>query len=464
MAKPTRLTLALATIGLIGGCAVGPDYQRPQAPLPQQFAAANSASQQQMQARWWQQFNDPQLNQLVADALEHNTDVQRALARVEETDALLREATATLWPQLDLQAGGSRSRVSTTGANPVTTPVRNNFRGVFSTSYELDFWGKARRAEEVARAQSQASRFAREALDLTLAGSVVQGYLTLRAQDAQIQTLQSSLASRQQALDLTSRRARGGVAAELDVQQATLSVANLQRQLLALQQQRALTEQHLGLLSGKPGQGISAGDLRSLPQPATPPAGLPSQLLESRPDVRQAEAELIAANARIGVAKAALFPSISLTGNYGGESQELGDLLKAGSRIWSAGIGLNLPLFDFGKLAARTDQVTAQQKQVLAGYQRAVQNAFVDVNNALIRLRGAADSEAAAQQAADAAGKSLQLAELRYKSGYSAFLEVLVAQGNANDAALALIQEKRDRLLATVELYKALGGGWQAGG
>ena len=464
MAKPTRLTLALAAIGLIGGCAVGPDYQRPQAPLPQQFAAANSASQQQMQARWWQQFNDPQLNQLVADALEHNTDVQRALARVEETDALLREATATLWPQLDLQAGGSRSRVSTTGANPVTTPVRNNFRGVFSTSYELDFWGKARRAEEVARAQSQASRFAREALNLTLAGSVVQGYLTLRAQDAQIQTLQSSLASRQQALDLTSRRARGGVAAELDVQQATLSVANLQRQLLALQQQRAMTEQQLGLLSGKPGQGIAAGDLRSLPQPATPPAGLPSQLLESRPDVRQAEAELIAANARIGVAKAALFPSISLTGNYGGESQELGDLLKAGSRIWSAGIGLNLPLFDFGKLAARTDQVTAQQKQVLAGYQRAVQNAFVDVNNALIRLRGAADSEAAAQQAADAAGKSLQLAELRYKSGYSAFLEVLVAQGNANDAALALIQEKRDRLLATVELYKALGGGWQAGG
>ena len=461
MANLTRLTLALASIGMIGGCAVGPDYQRPEAALPQQFASdSNGAGQQQLQPEWWKQFNDPLLNRLVASALEKNTDVQRALARVEETDALLREATATLWPEIYLQASGSRSRVSTTGANPVTAPTRNNFRGVFSTSYELDFWGKARRAEQVARAQSQSSRYAREALNLTLAGSVVQTYVTLRSQDALLQTLRDSLASRQQALDLTSRRARGGVAGDLDVQQATLSLANLQRQLLGMQQQRALTDQQLGLLSGNLGQSVAAADLRTLPLPATPPAGLPSQLLEARPDVRQAEAELIAANARIGVAKAALFPSISLTGNLGGESKELGDLLQAGSRVWSAGLGLNLPIFDFGRLSARTDQARAQQKQLLAGYQRALQNAFVDVNNALIKLRTAADSQAAAQQAAAAADKSLKLSELRYKSGYSAFLEVLVAQGNANDAALNLIQEKRDRLLATGELYKALGGGW----
>lgn len=185
MANLTRLTLALASIGMIGGCAVGPDYQRPEAALPQQFASdSNGAGQQQLQPEWWKQFNDPLLNRLVASALEKNTDVQRALARVEETDALLREATATLWPELDLQASGSRSRVSTTGANPVTAPTRNNFRGVFSTSYELDFWGKARRAEQVARAQSQSSRYAREALNLTLAGSVVQTYVTLRSQDA----------------------------------------------------------------------------------------------------------------------------------------------------------------------------------------------------------------------------------------------------------------------------------------
>lgn len=465
MAKLTHITLALSVFGLIGGCAVGPDYQRPEAALPQQFASAGSGTgQQQLQSDWWKQFNDPLLNQLVASALEKNTDVQRALARVEETDALLREATATLWPELDLQASGSRSRVSTTTATPLPagiSPTRQNFRGVLSTSYELDFWGKARRAEEVARAQSQSSRYAREALNLTLAGSVVQTYVTLRSQDALLQTLRDSLTSRQQALDLTSRRAKGGVAGDLDVQQATLSVANLQRQLLGVQQQRALTEQQLGLLSGNLGQSIPAADLRALPLPVTPPAGLPSQLLEARPDVRQAEAELITANARIGVAKAALFPSISLTGNLGGESKELGDLLQSSSRVWSAGLGLNLPIFDFGRLAARTDQAKAQQKQLLAGYQRAVQNAFVDVNNALIKLRNAADSEAAAQQAADAADKSLKLSELRYKSGYSAFLEVLVAQGNANDAALNLIQEKRDRLLATVELYKALGGGWK---
>lgn len=456
-----RNLLALAVLSGLSACAVGPDYQRPETPLPQAFTepAPKPAA---VEVQWWKQFKDAQLDQLIATAQTNNTDIQRALARMEESDAVLREATATLFPQVDLDASGSRSRVSTNGANPVTTPVRNSFRGVFSASYELDIWGKARRANEAAEAMAQSSRYAKDALSLSLAGNVTQTYLTLRSLDALIVVARDSLTSHRDSLDLTSRRNKGGIASELDVQQASLSVANVQRQLVSLQQQRALTEQQLALLTGQLGLQIAPGDIRTLPLPAIPPAGLPSQLLEARPDVRQAEADLIAANARIGVAKANLFPSISLTGSYGGESAELGDLMRSGSRIWAGGVGLHLPVFDFGRLSARTDQVTAQQKQLLANYQRSVQNAFVDVNNALIKVRHSTDAENAAQAAVNAADSTLKLANIRYQSGYSQFLEVLIAQGTYNDAWLNLIQEKRDRLLATVELYKALGGGWKS--
>ena len=453
--------LAVMVAAGLSACAVGPDYQRPASPLPQEFADSKQ-SKVEVDAQWWKQFKDAQLDQLIDAALAHNTDIQKALARIEETDAVLREATATLFPQVDLDAAGSRSRVTTTGSNPVSTPVRNNFRGAFSASWELDIWGKARRGKEYADAQAQSSRYAKDALALSLAGSVTQSYLTLRAQDALIVIARDSLNSRRDSLDLTSRRNKGGIASELDVQQASFAVANVQRQLVLLQQQRALTEQQLALLTGQLGLHIAPGDIRSLPLPSNPPAGLPSQLLEARPDVRQAEADLIAANARIGVAKANLFPSITLTGSFGGESRELNDLMSSGSRIWAGGIGLHLPVFDFGRLSARTDQTVAQQKQLLANYQRSVQNAFVDVNNALIKVRHGADLESAAQAAVNAADSSLKLANVRYKAGYSQFLEVLVAQGTYNDAWLNLIQEKRDRLLATVELYKALGGGWKS--
>ena len=460
MAEMKHTLLALAVAAGLSACAVGPDYQRPETPLPQQFGESTD-SKAAVDALWWKQFKDAQLDQLIDTALANNTDIQKALARIEESNAVLREATATLFPQVDLDASGSRSRVTTNGANPVSTPVRNSFRGAFTASYELDMWGKARRANEAAEALAQSSQYAKDALSLSLAGNVTQTYLTLRSLDALIVIARDSLNSRRESLDLTSRRHKGGIASQLDVQQATLSVANVQRQLVTLQQQRALTEQQLALLTGQLGLHIAPGDIRSLPLPVVPPAGLPSQLLEARPDVRQAEADLIAANARIGVAKANLFPSISLTGSYGGESQELGDLMQSGSRIWAGGIGLHLPVFDFGRLSARTDQVAAQQKQLLANYQRSVQNAFVDVNNALIKVRHSADMEAAAQSAVDAADATLKLANIRYQSGYSQFLEVLIAQGTYNDAWLNLIQEKRDRLLATVELYKALGGGWK---
>jgi multidrug efflux system outer membrane protein len=207
---------------------------------------------------------------------------------------------------------------------------------------------------------------------------------------------------------------------------------------------------------------INSADLQTLPIPPTPPAGLPSSLMEARPDVAQAEQQMIAANANIGVAKAALYPTISLTGGLGGESLELGDILKSAARIWTGGINLYLPIFDSGKLNAKVNQVSAKQKQALASYEGAIQNAFKEVNDALVNLRQNAEREDALNRSQIAAKKALNVSENRYKSGYSAYLDVLDAQRVYNDSALSFVQSRQARLVATVGLFKALGGGWQA--
>jgi multidrug efflux system outer membrane protein len=231
--------------------------------------------------------------------------------------------------------------------------------------------------------------------------------------------------------------------------------------LIELTRLRALTLHQLAVLTGELNLQLEAGDLRALPVPPTPPAGLPSALLESRPDIRQAEQNLIAENARIGIAKAALYPTISLTGIFGGESLELGDILKSGARIWTFGLGLDLPIFDSGKRESRVEQATARQKQALAQYQTAIQNAFREVNDALISRRLNAEREQAYMQSEAFAKKALSVAENRYKSGYSAYLEVLDAQRVHNDATLNVVQAKQATFLATVELFKALAGDWR---
>jgi multidrug efflux system outer membrane protein len=237
--------------------------------------------------------------------------------------------------------------------------------------------------------------------------------------------------------------------------------SNLKAQIAELTRQRALIEHQLALLTGKLDLKLAPANIATLPIPPVPPIGLPSSLLEARPDVRQAEQNLIAANARIGVAKAALFPTISLTAGLGGESKDLGDVLKSSSRIWNGGLGLTVPIFDSGRLKSKVDQATAEQKQTLAAYERAVQQAFVDVNDALVSLRQSAEIESALDASQQSAQKALEVANNRYKSGYTSYLEVLDAQRVANDTSLAFVQSRQARLKASVDLFKALGGGWK---
>lgn len=459
---PSRL-LPLLGAALLSACAaVGPDYERPATPLPAQYSAATPAADAvpAVSSTWWTLFGDATLNGLVDAARRNNTDLQAAVARVEQAEALLREADALRWPSLGLSGGASRQRTSDLSAAG-NGGTFNTFQLVATTGFEIDFWGRLRRASEAARAQALASDYAREVVWQTVGGMVARSYFGLRTLDEQMALSQQTLASREESLRLQRLRLQGGAAGRLEVEQAEAEHAEAALQLRELQRQRALIHSQLALLTGQPELELAAGAVRALPVPPTPPVGLPSALLERRPDVRQAEALLAAANAQIGVARAAMYPNISLTGAFGGQSAELSDLLKSGARIWSLGLGLDLPIFDAGRRRAQVAWAQARQREALAAYQGAVQAAFRDVGDALTNLEAARAAQVEVERAAQSSEQALRLAQQRYEAGYSAYLELLDAQRSANAAALRLLDNRRAQLEATVDLFKALGGGWK---
>ena len=287
------------------------------------------------------------------------------------------------------------------------------------------------------------------------------GYLSLRAADASLALTQNTFDVRAKSLEIVKSRLQAGSASPIELHQAEGSLAAAEVQLVELRRLRALAQNQLALLTGTPDLRVAPGDLRQLPLPPVPPAGLPSALLEGRPDIRQAEESLISANAQIGVAKAALFPSLSLTGSLGSESAALSNLFTGGAGTWSLGLAAAMPIFDAGRNAARIDQAGAVQKQSLIAYQKAVQTAFKEVNDALVGLRENAESERAQDKRVQAAQKALELAQIRYEAGYSGFLDVLDAQRSANETLLGSVSTRQSRLNSAVDLFKALGGGWQ---
>lgn len=459
--------LTLISTVLAACAAVGPDYKRPENLVPAQFSEVetNAAEMQVITSTWWTLYQDAELNVLMDKALKNNTDIRQAVARVEEFEAYSREIGSGLFPTIDLDSSGKRLRASSIGRMPFPSGAKSlqkDFIVQLGTSFELDFWGKARRARESARAQALSTRYAKDTVALTLTGLVASSYLQIRSLDAQIALSRDSLRSRDESLNLTRQRLQGGIASALDVDQAEVSRANLQAQIAELIRLRTLGEHQLAILTGELDLKLAAGDIKTLPVPPQPPAGLPSSLLEARPDIRQAEQNLVAANAKIGVAKAALFPTITLTANYGGESSDLSNILKSAARFWTGGLSLNLPIFDAGRLRSRVDQASAQQKQVLISYEAAIQSAFREVNDALVNLRQNSERELALNTSQQSAKKAYEISVNRYKSGYSAYLEVLDAERVYNDSALAYVQNRQARLIASVDLFKALGGGWQA--
>jgi multidrug efflux system outer membrane protein len=452
---------------LLAGCIkVGPDYTRPDVvPLPAAYPAESAPGDAVIPADWWLLYSDATLNDLVASTRKANADIRLAAARVQEAEAVLREARAALWPDVGAGYNFSRSRVSTSSipAPPAGTQIRPSHSLVLaSTSYELDFWGRYARLSEAAQANLLSSRLSQDTVGLTLAGATAQTYFALRSLDSQVQVLDISIQLRQESLLIARARLDAGLASELDVYQAEGALADALFQRRDAARNRALVERQLAQLTGRLDLKLAAGEVFSLPLPPVPPAGLPSTLLERRPDIRAAEQSLVSANAQIGVARAAMFPTISLTGSLGFQSAEFGNLLQSGSQVWSVGAGLLAPIFDAGRRAARVEQTEARREQAVAGYQRAIETGFREVADALVNVQESAQAEDELRGRLDAARKALELSRLRYESGYSPYLEVLDAQRTANDAAITFVRNRQARLAFSVDLMKALGGGWTA--
>ncbi len=450
-------------LNLISCTLIGPDYKRPEINLPnayhQELDKENFVTDLN---NWWKLYEDPVLNELMDKALIKNTDINAAIARVEESDAYLKEVGAALLPEVDLTSQASRTKSTTTGAITNPKPIRKDYLVRLGASFELDFWGKLRRAKESARAEFLASQFSKDTVVLTLQSLLASNYLLLRSIDSQIVALKANVKYREENLTLTKKRLESGLVSALDVHQAEAAFNNLSAQLSDLVRQREIIFNQLTVLSGDMNLVIPDVTMDALITPPTPPSGLPSSLLESRPDVREAEQMMIAANANIGVAKAALFPTISLTANFGAQSAALSNLNKSGSDIWGGGLGLSLPIFDSGRVRSKIDQATAKQKEALSYYESSIQNAFKEVNNALISLKEYTEQENDLKLTQEAAKKAMDISSNRYKAGYSSYLEYLDAQRVFNDASIAYIQKRQLRLMASVELFKSLGGGWQS--
>jgi outer membrane protein, multidrug efflux system len=446
------------------GCAVQPDYQRPAVELPATWR--QSADNPVKDGNWWGIYGDPALEALVAEALARNTDLARAAARVDEARALVRQSESAFFPTVD--ANFSRSRTLSSAATGLLPPgierERNNYRATLNVAYEVDLWGRLRVTTQAAKADLLASEAARETVRITLAADVAKGWFSLRALDAQAEATRRALALRKEGLALQKKRFDGGLISEYDYRQLEAETAAARAQLPPLEREREVQEAALAVLIGRTPREIFEKNIsrvqgeQGAPLPAVVPSGLPSELLLRRPDLVEAEQRLIAANARVAVARAAMFPSIQLTGFLGSEAQALGALFSGPAGIWQLAAALAAPIFAGGRLEAQVAGAQAREQQALAGYQGAIQNAFREVRAALAaqtRARESFDAESARAAALEA---TLRLARLRYDNGLVSQLELIDAQRNLLAAQIARQEALRAQRAAVADLFKALGG------
>jgi multidrug efflux system outer membrane protein len=454
---------------LASGCTLGPDYRRQTIDTPDAWPTATTAPP--VPVEWWRGYQDPALDAMIREALAHNADLRFALARVDEARANLGVARADQWPGVSANASAARTRTSEDlplAIPPGVDPINNTMRATLDASYEVDFWGKYRRASEAARAELLATEFNRDAVRLALVAEVSRGYFNLRALDAQVAITRRTVSTRLDSLALQRERFEAGVASELELRQVEAEAAAAQALLPVLETQLARQETALAVLLGRSPREIVGSTpergaaIEALTVPPAVPAGLPSDLLEHRPDLQQAEQVLIAANARIGQAKAAYFPSISLTGLLGGESTTLADLFSAPARIWQVSGSAAQLVFDAGRTGSRVKAAKAREEQAVAQYQLAIQNAFRDTLDALVAQRKARETLDAEQARVAALQSALDHARLRYKNGVSSLLDVLDAERGLLAAELNRVEAQRVQLAATADLYKALGGGWES--
>jgi multidrug efflux system outer membrane protein len=460
-----RLLCALAVL-VTAGCKLGPDYKRPAVSVPTDWRWKTAEPAEAVaRGEWWVVFNDSALNDLEELASTANQDVQAAVARVNQARATARLRRADFMPTVNATPQWVRYRTSGTRPSPVDFPVpsfiQEQWDIPFDLTYEVDLWGKVRRTFESARNQAAAAEAARESVLLTLQSDVAGNYFSLRAADREILFLEDAIRIRREALSIFEQRLTAGLGNEFEVQRANVEVATAEAELASAQRRRAELLNALAVLCGQtPPDFTPAIGTNEIAIPAVA-ADLPSSLLERRPDVAEAERQMAARNAEIGVAKTAFFPSIRLTGNGGLQSGSIDDLFKWDSRTWGIGPQIEIPVFQGGRGGANLNRARAAYEEAVAVYRQRVLLAFRDVDDSLAALRFLKDQATARQHAAASATSAARLALERYTAGAVNFLEVVDAEGARLQNELARIRIANEQLVATVRLIKALGGGWQ---
>jgi NodT family efflux transporter outer membrane factor (OMF) lipoprotein len=467
--KAETLFLFLVAGALLAGCTVGPNYHRPPANPPSEWVSPMTGGETNTpsaDAQWWKSFHDPELDSLIVRAAESNLDLRASLARVRQARALRQIASAALWPTIDANASYTANRYSATSLFPFPpgTPLEADlYQAGFDSTWELDVFGGTRRSVEAARAELAAAEYGRRNLLLTVYGEVARNYIQARAFQKRLAVLRDNINAQEQILSLTRDLFAKGLATDLDVQQQTALLATSQSEEPALDTGFRGSAYRLAVLLAHPPGALLDELLAQAPIPAAPPVvpvGLPSELIQRRPDIQQAERQLAAATAQIGVATADLFPKFSLTGNAGMESIYASDWFSAGSRYWAAGPMVQWRIFDAGHIRANIRLQNARQEEALATYEQTILGAFEDVENALTAYAHEQIRRESLSQAVNANKQATQLSEQLYRNGLADFLRVLEAQRSLYESQDELIQSDQTVSANLVALYKALGGGW----
>ncbi len=438
----------------LGGCSFIPAYHRPAVEVPAHWRTTTYEAASLADLSWWALYKDPQLKTLIRIALQENNDLSIAAARVQEAQARYGIDRSRLYPQLEGQVGGITSRGINSYGFLLAVPV-----------WEIDFFGRLRALTEAARRDYLASEEAQRAVYISLIGEVAATYLLLRDLDQRLAIVQKTLKTREESLRLVQRRFEVGIVSEVDVEESEVLVAGAKETIAALEREIAQTENRLSVLLGRPPHAIVRGQALSAQVfPPKVPAGLPSALLERRPDILAAEQTLLSADAHIGAARSAFFPRITLTGLFGGQSTELINFTTEGRlrEQWLVSGGLSQPIFTAGRLTSNLELTKAGQKVAVEQYKLAILNAFQEVNDALVAHQKFGEQMQAQETAVAAERERLRLVKARYLIGVSSFLEVLDADRNLLQAEFKLSELQRDHLVSVVQLYKALGGGWSS--
>ena len=454
-----RIFMVLIIAAFVASCTVGPDYIRPNVDVPAAYRFEDKETRDTANTEWWKQFNDPALDALIIEALSNNKNIRIAAANIEKAAGVLTQTRSPFFPQIGYGGSGTKQRVGEQGPSSATNP-QTAYQLLANASWEIDLWGRIRRLSDAAQANLLATEEARSGIILSLVSSVASNYIQLLGYDMQLVVAKRTLGTYAESVRLFALQFKYGQVSQMNLEQARTQYETAAGMIPQIELQIAQTENALSILLGRnPGYIQRSGTIFELIIPAVP-AGLPSDILVNRPDIRQAEQNLIAANAQIGAARALYYPTISLTGAFGVSSADLSNLFDASSRAWSYAGSVTGPIFTAGGISGQVKQAEAGRKAALITYEASIQSAFADVENALVAREKLAEQLRAQERLVKASKEYARLAQLQYDGGYSPYLTVLDAQQQLFPAELNYAQYLAATFISYANIYKAMGGGW----